>query len=96
MMAPHALRRRSSLPVALAWTLLLVPSVGSSWAAAPELVGDEFQVNTYTTYEQRDAEVAMDSAGRFTVVWEEGSYIELDPPSVRARRFDDSPPAPRS
>jgi hypothetical protein len=31
--------------------------------------GAEFRVNTYTTAQQRDAQVAMDGAGNFVVVW---------------------------
>ena len=29
----------------------------------------EFQVNTHTTYDQKDADIAMDSSGGFVVVW---------------------------
>lgn len=32
--------------------------------------GDQFQVNSYTTNQQRNAAVAMDSAGHLVVVWE--------------------------
>jgi hypothetical protein len=35
--------------------------------------GTEFQVNTYTSLEQRDPSVAMDTAGNFTVLWESES-----------------------
>jgi hypothetical protein len=31
--------------------------------------GAEFQVNTHTTYDQRNAAIAMDEAGKFVVVW---------------------------
>jgi len=29
----------------------------------------EFQVNTHTTYDQKNAAIAMDAAGNFVVVW---------------------------
>ncbi len=32
--------------------------------------GSQFQVNTYTTGNQKDASVAMDSAGDFVVAWQ--------------------------
>ena len=38
-------------------------------------VGDQFQVNTYTTDDQEEPSVAMDSLGNFVVVWE--SYGSL-------------------
>jgi hypothetical protein len=41
-------------------------------AGSPQ--GTEFQVNTYTTYDQRQASVATTGAGRFVVVWE--SYYQ--------------------
>ena len=31
--------------------------------------GSEFQVNTHTTYDQRNAAISMDSVGNFAVVW---------------------------
>jgi len=33
------------------------------------IFGAEFQVNTYTTYDQKNAEIAMDATGNFFVVW---------------------------
>ena len=36
--------------------------------------GAEFQVNTHTTYDQRNAAIAMDEAGKFVVVW--SSYLQ--------------------
>jgi len=38
------------------------------------ICGAEFQVNTHTTYDQRNAAIAMDPAGNFVVVW--GSYLQ--------------------
>ncbi|MBL7153669.1 MAG: hypothetical protein ISS79_08120, partial [Phycisphaerae bacterium] len=50
---------------------------GSSWgvygqrfAADGTAVGGEFQVNTYTSSEQRNAAVAMETAGNFVVAWQ--------------------------
>lgn len=52
--------------------------------------GDQFQVNTFTTGEQRFPAIAMDSDGDFVVVWE--SYgspgNDNDVYSVQARRFN--------
>jgi hypothetical protein len=51
--------------------------------------GAEFQVNTYTTNDQRRPAVAADAAGNFVVVWE--SYGQSTGPlasSVIGRRFD--------
>ncbi|MGH9465567.1 MAG: hypothetical protein ACRD0X_07955, partial [Thermoanaerobaculia bacterium] len=42
---------------------------GQRYDAAGNAVGEEFQVNTYTTYSQRDPAVAADPAGNFVVVW---------------------------
>ena len=53
-------------------------------------VGAEFQVNSYTTDEQSDPAVAMDSAGNFVVVWESyGSYGTDDSyNSIQGQLFD--------
>ena len=49
-----------------------------SFAAPGDAVGNEFQVNTYTTDDQRDAMVAMDATGDYVVTWdsygEDGSF----------------------
>ena len=39
------------------------------YAANGTLRGDEFHVNTYTTAEQYDPQVAMDAAGNFAITW---------------------------
>jgi cysteine-rich repeat protein len=39
------------------------------WDATGTVARDEFRVNTYTTGAQYDPSVAMDSSGRFVVVW---------------------------
>lgn len=54
----------------------------SSGAAA----GTEFQVNTYTTHNQRDAHVATDSSGNFVVTW--ASTNQFGPQAVIGQRFD--------
>jgi hypothetical protein len=49
--------------------------------------GAEFQVNTHTTYDQKDAAIAMDAAGNFVVVW--SSYLQDGSSNgVFAQRFD--------
>jgi hypothetical protein len=50
-------------------------------------LGPEFQINTYTTENQRDPSIAVDAAGSFAVVWEsygpDGSDF-----GVSGRRYD--------
>src|SRR5262245_39116951 len=48
-------------------------------------IGAEFQVNTYTSLDQRRAEVALDATGGFVVVWD--SYQDGDLLGVFAQRF---------
>jgi hypothetical protein len=56
--------------------------------AAGNALGDQFQVNSYTTAAQQDAAVAIDAAGRFVVAWASGGSNGTDPvSSVQARRF---------
>jgi hypothetical protein len=51
-------------------------------------LGDQFQVNTFTTYGQRFPRLGMDSRGGFVVAWQnDRSLVELDQ-TVRARRYD--------
>jgi hypothetical protein len=42
---------------------------GQQYSAAGAPQGGEFQVNSYTTFEQERAGVAMDADGDFVVVW---------------------------
>lgn len=52
-------------------------------------VGDEFQVNSYTTYSQLAPSAAIDSDGNFVVAW--SSYFpDGSQSSVQAQRYDDS------
>lgn len=51
-------------------------------AQGPLPVGEEFRVNSYTTFSQRSPDVAMDADGDFVIVWmnylqEYGSEIEI-------------------
>jgi hypothetical protein len=60
-------------------------------------LGGQFQVNSYTTGEQRQASLAMAPAGDFVVTWwSEGSFGDDPSVSVQARRFaaDGSPAGP--
>ena len=51
--------------------------------------GTQFQVNTYTTFAQKNPSVSSDAAGRFVVAWDgEGSTgTDTGAYSVQARRF---------
>jgi hypothetical protein len=68
---------------------------GQRYASDGSLRGAQFQVNTYTTSNQRVPRVAMDTDGDFVVVWEStgssGTDSSLD--SVQGQRFasDGSP-----
>jgi hypothetical protein len=68
-------------------------SDGSSIQAGRFDLGQlDFQVNTYTTGQQRNPAVAIDSDGDFVIVWQSegsaGSDNSLN--SIQARRFDSS------
>jgi hypothetical protein len=58
--------------------------------AGGNAVGDEIQVNTYTTGTQRPPAVAADGAGGFVVLWSSygGLGNDTDALSAQARRFD--------
>jgi len=76
-------------PVLVALVLGLQP--GTSIAdVAPD--GPEFQVNTYTTNNQLNAQVSEDASGRFVVVWQSGYYGQTGPDgsaeTAAGRRFD--------
>ncbi|MCP4658050.1 MAG: DUF11 domain-containing protein, partial [bacterium] len=57
---------KTSVRIALLATFLVA---GAIQGQQPVPVGSEFQVNTYTTWEQADPFVAVDSGGNFIVVW---------------------------
>lgn len=67
--------------------------VARRFAADATPLGDEFQVNSYTTEKQRFPAVAVDADGDFVVVWEsDGSYGTDSHPtnpskSVQGQRF---------
>jgi hypothetical protein len=52
--------------------------------------GPEFQVNTHTSYFQRDGRVAIDGAGRLTVAWASGNQDGSES-GIYAQRYDPSP-----
>jgi len=52
-------------------------------------LGADFQVNTYTTGDQRYPAVASDAVGNFVVVWnDDGNFASAS--SVRAQRYDNA------
>jgi hypothetical protein len=51
-----------------------------------EKQGSEFRVNTYTTNQQRDSQVAMSAEGDFTVVW--WGPGQGDPDGIYAQRYN--------
>lgn len=63
---------------------------GQLFNAAGTAVGNQFQVNTYTSSLQISPGVVVDSAGDFVVVWSSlgGSGPATDPPSVKGQLFD--------
>ncbi len=65
------------------------------FAADGSPVGGEFQVNTYTSFEQRKPDVSADGDGGFVVVWESRGSNGTDTSdySIQAQRFlgDGSP-----
>jgi hypothetical protein len=60
---------------------------GQRYNSAGVAQGSEFQVNTYTTSDQDDVSVAMDSAGNFVVVWE-SSGQDVSSTGVYAQRYN--------
>jgi hypothetical protein len=81
---------RTRLVAAFAVFLL----VGGAQALRAEMEGQgpEFQVNTYTTGDQRQPAIAGDASGRFVVTWQSGSYYTSGQDGSRTgvfgRRFD--------
>ena len=64
---------------------------GQRYDASGNTVGDEFQVNTYTTSTQAGAAVAIDADGDFVVVWESfGGNGDPGNFSVQGQRYDAS------
>ena len=52
--------------------------------------GDQFQVNTFTTFRQQQVAVAMHDDGQFLVAWSSSQSIDDNDNSIQARRFDSS------
>ena len=73
--------------------LLTIPILTTgAWGQAPERVGKEFQINSYTTDDQRGSSVAADADGNFIVVWESGGSDGTDTSgfSIQGQRYDAS------
>ena len=70
---------------------------GQRFASDGSMAGPQFQVNTYTTDDQREPTVAMDAAGDFVVVWNSfgSSDTDASSSSIQAQRYasDGSPVA---
>ncbi len=62
---------------------------GQCFAADGSPIGEQFQVNSYTTPEQNRPEVAIDSGARFVVLWESYGSDGTDSSrySVQGQRF---------
>ena len=56
--------------------------------AAGNAVGSEFRVNTFTTGEQRDAAVAVDSSGDFVITWQSQNQVGSSAYDVYSQRYD--------
>ncbi len=82
-----ALIRRVARGLMIAGTVgtLALSAVPPVQAADP--AGSEFQVNSYTTSDQGNAAVAMDSDGDFVVVWD-SSYQDGSVRSIFAQRYN--------
>jgi hypothetical protein len=65
---------------------------GRRFDASGSPIDAQFQINTYTTNNQRRPKVASDSAGNFIVVWDSngGSGSDTAGLSVQGQRFDSS------
>lgn len=80
-------RRRGATAVwTVAWALGLV---ALQPAATAQLLGPEFQVNSFTTYYQGGSAVAADGSGNFVVVWMSVSQDGSED-GVFGQRFDSS------
>ena len=70
----------------LGW--ILGPALEPAGAQTPLPIGVDFQVNTYTTFQQDEAAVASFPNGEFLVVWQsEGAVADDDGRSIQAQRF---------
>ena len=67
-------------------------AVATAWGQEPTPKEDQFQVNTYTTSNQGNPSIAVDSLGRFVVVWQStgSSGNDTSGDSIQAQRYDTS------
>ena len=74
----------------LTLVVMSLPLAGTLQAQGPRPVGEQFQINSYTTDNQRGSEIALDSLGNFVVVWESlgSSGTDTDRWSIQAQRYD--------
>ena len=84
---------KALIVVATLVACLVSSLAGPVHAQAPQPIGDDFRVNTYTTGSQRNPAVAMDGSGDFVVVW--GSFNQDNPgfqdEGIFGQRFDATP-----
>jgi hypothetical protein len=73
-------------------SLIAAASIPTAGIAQPLALGPEFQINTYTSFPQRDPSVAVDAAGNFVAVWHSygSSGLDSDSTSIQGQRFDAS------
>ena len=94
-MRAHALRHRSTF-VSRSLAAGLVAALGVAGAALGATpVGDEFQVNTYTTNAQQVPSIAADADGAFVVAWQSLGSAGSDSSgfSIQGQRYAGPPPA---
>ncbi|MEO1369250.1 MAG: hypothetical protein AAFX50_18890, partial [Acidobacteriota bacterium] len=73
-------------PLPLLGLVSLVGFGPAALSAQPTPVGDDFQVNSYTTYGQFNVSAAMDPSGQFVLVWS-GSSFDQPEATIIGRRF---------
>ncbi|MGD9897748.1 MAG: Ig-like domain-containing protein, partial [Calditrichaceae bacterium] len=62
---------------------------GQRYSTNGNKIGTEFQINTYTTLDQKNASVSMDSLGNFVVVWQSADQ-DGSGPGIYGQRFNSS------
>ncbi len=60
---------------------------GQRYASSGTKIGDEFQVNSYTTGSQGRAAVASDTTGNFVVVWQSAGSVDDDNFGIQGQRY---------
>jgi hypothetical protein len=75
-----------SIWIVLVSSLLLATSIQ---AQAPDPVGEQFQVNSYTTNSQKEPAVAATPQGNFVVVWRRDGSVGTDTSSysIQGQRY---------